>query len=61
VIIDLIDGTCELFRHFHGLRRFTKGEDRPSGAVLGVLDRARRRAAVAGRALAAQATAQGRS
>jgi 5'-3' exonuclease len=37
VIIDLIDGTYELFRHFHGLRRFTKGEDRPFGAVAGVL------------------------
>jgi 5'-3' exonuclease len=38
VIIDLIDGTYELFRHFHGLRRFTKGEDRPFGAVVGVLN-----------------------
>lgn len=38
VIIDLIDGTYELFRHFHGLRRFTKGEDRPFGAVTGVLN-----------------------
>lgn len=37
MIIDLIDGTYELFRHFHGLRRFTKGEDRPYGAVAGVL------------------------
>ena len=37
MIIDLIDGTYELFRHFHGLRRFTKGEDRPFGAVAGVL------------------------
>jgi 5'-3' exonuclease len=36
--IDLIDGTYELFRHFHGLRRFTKGEDRPYGAVAGVLN-----------------------
>ncbi|MGH7832285.1 MAG: 5'-3' exonuclease, partial [Candidatus Binatia bacterium] len=26
-----------LFRHFYGLRRFTKGEDRPFGAVVGVL------------------------
>jgi 5'-3' exonuclease len=38
VIIDLIDGTYELFRHFYGLRRFTKGEDRPFGAVIGVLN-----------------------
>jgi len=38
VIFDLIDGTYELFRHFHGLRRFTKGEDRPFGAVVGVLN-----------------------
>src|SRR3954465_4316651 len=37
MIIDLIDGTYELFRHFYGLRRFTKGEDRPYGAVVGVL------------------------
>ena len=33
----LIDGTYELFRHFYGLRRFTKGKDRPYGAVVGVL------------------------
>jgi 5'-3' exonuclease len=38
VIVDLVDGTYELFRHFHGLRRFTKGEDRPFGAVVGVLN-----------------------
>ncbi len=37
MIIDLVDGTYELFRHFYGLRRFTKGEDRPYGAVAGVL------------------------
>jgi hypothetical protein len=37
VIIHLIDGTYELFRHFYGLRRFTKGKDRPYGAVVGVL------------------------
>jgi 5'-3' exonuclease len=37
VIVHLIDGTYELFRHFYGLRRFTKGEDRPFGAVAGVL------------------------
>jgi 5'-3' exonuclease len=38
MIVDLIDGTYELFRHFYGLRRFTKGEDRPLGAVVGVLN-----------------------
>ena len=38
MIIHLIDGTYELFRHFYGLRRFTKGEDRPFGAVIGVLN-----------------------
>ncbi len=37
MIVHLIDGTYELFRHFYGLRRFTKGEDRPFGAVAGVL------------------------
>src|SRR6266850_2554078 len=35
--VHLIDGTYELFRHFYGLRRFTKGVDRPYGAVVGVL------------------------
>jgi 5'-3' exonuclease len=38
VIVHLIDGTYELFRHFYGLRRFTKGKDRPLGAVAGVLN-----------------------
>ena len=38
MIVHLIDGTYELFRHFYGLRRFTKGEDRPRGAVVGVLN-----------------------
>ncbi|HET7362732.1 MAG TPA: 5'-3' exonuclease H3TH domain-containing protein [Burkholderiales bacterium] len=33
----LIDGTYELFRHFYGLRRFTKDKDRPYGGVAGVL------------------------
>ena len=37
LIVHLVDGTYELFRHFFGLRRFTKGEDRPLGAVVGVL------------------------
>ena len=38
MIIHLIDGTYELFRHFYGLRRFNKGQDAPSGAVVGVLN-----------------------
>jgi 5'-3' exonuclease len=37
MIVHLIDGTYELFRHFYGLRRFTK-VDRPFGAVAGVLN-----------------------
>jgi 5'-3' exonuclease len=37
VIVHLVDGTYELFRHFYGLRRFNKGVDRPYGAVVGVL------------------------
>ena len=38
VVVHLIDGTYELFRHFYGLRRFNKGKDRPFGAVVGVLN-----------------------
>lgn len=38
MILDVVDGTYELFRHFYGLRRFTKGADRPFGAVVGVLN-----------------------
>ena len=37
MVIHLVDGTYELFRHFYGLRRFNKGEDKPYGAVAGVL------------------------
>ncbi len=37
MVVHLVDGTYELFRHFYGLRRFTKGEDRRFGAVAGVL------------------------
>ena len=37
MIVDLIDGTYELFRHFYGQRRFNKGNDKPLGAVAGVL------------------------
>ncbi len=38
IVVHLIDGTYELFRHFYGLRRFNKGADRPYGAVVGVLN-----------------------
>jgi 5'-3' exonuclease len=38
MIVHLVDGTYELFRHFYGLRRFTKGKDRSMGAVAGVLN-----------------------
>jgi 5'-3' exonuclease len=37
MIVHLVDGTYELFRHFYGMRRFNKGKDRPFGAVVGVL------------------------
>src|SRR3954451_11236721 len=36
MIVHLIDGTYELFRHFFGIRRFRK-DDPPFGAVAGVL------------------------
>ena len=38
MIVHLVDGTYELFRHFYGLRRFNAGADRPYGAVVGVLN-----------------------
>src|SRR3954470_19684676 len=38
MIVHLIDGTYELFRHFYGLKRFSKGEDPPFGAAIGVLN-----------------------
>jgi 5'-3' exonuclease len=38
MIVHLIDGTYELFRHFYGLRSFNKGKDKPFGAVVGVLN-----------------------
>jgi hypothetical protein len=37
MIVHLIDGTYELFRQYYGLRRIPKGQDRPFGAVVGVL------------------------
>jgi 5'-3' exonuclease len=38
MIVHLIDGTYELFRHFYGQRRFNKGNDKPFGATIGVLN-----------------------
>src|SRR5438105_4625838 len=37
MIVHLLDGTYELFRHFYGNRRGNDGGDRPLGAVHGVL------------------------
>jgi 5'-3' exonuclease len=37
MIVHVVDGTYELFRHFYGQRRFNKGKDKPYGAVLGLL------------------------
>src|SRR5688572_31148287 len=37
MIVHVVDGTYELFRHFYGLRRFNEGKDAPLGAVRGVL------------------------
>jgi len=37
VLVHLVDGTYELFRHFYGLRRANLTEDPPLGAVAGVL------------------------
>jgi 5'-3' exonuclease len=37
MIVHLLDGTYELFRHFYGQRRFTQGDDSPYGAAIGVL------------------------
>ena len=38
MIVHLIDGTYELYRHFYGQRRFNQGDDAPWAAVLGVLN-----------------------
>lgn len=38
MIVHLIDGTFELFRHFYGQRKFNKGKDKPYGATIGVLN-----------------------
>ena len=37
MIVHLIDGTYELFRHFYGQRRFNKGKDKPFAATVAVL------------------------
>ncbi len=37
MMVHLLDGTYELFRHFYGQRRFNQGKDAPFGAVTGVL------------------------
>jgi 5'-3' exonuclease len=38
MIVHLIDGTYDLFRHFYGQRSYNKGKDKPFGAVVGVLN-----------------------
>lgn len=38
MVVHLIDGTYELFRHFYGLQRFAKGAAPRFGAVTGVLN-----------------------
>jgi len=37
MIVHLVDGTYELFRHFYGLRRFEKGDPARYGAAIGVI------------------------
>jgi 5'-3' exonuclease len=37
MIVHVVDGTYELFRHFYGLRRAQRDADPPFGAVAGVL------------------------
>jgi 5'-3' exonuclease len=37
MIVHLVDGTYELFRHFYGARRAHKGSDTPFGGMRGVL------------------------
>jgi 5'-3' exonuclease len=38
MVVHLVDGTYELFRHFYGLRRAKLDRDPPFGAVIGVLN-----------------------
>jgi 5'-3' exonuclease len=37
MIVHLLDGTYELFRHFYGQRRFNQGKDKPLAAVSSLL------------------------
>src|SRR5215213_1174366 len=37
MIVHLLDGTYELFRHYYGRRHFSQGKNAPLGAVTGVL------------------------
>ena len=37
IVVHLVDGTYELFRHFYGLRRAAPDSQRPLGAVAGIL------------------------
>src|SRR6266550_5996664 len=37
MIVHVIDGTYDLFRHFYGHRRYNQGKDKPYQAVAGVL------------------------
>jgi 5'-3' exonuclease len=37
MIVHVVDGTYELFRHFYGQRRFNQGKDKPHAAVVGIL------------------------
>ena len=38
MIVHLVDGTYELYRHFYGIRRGTNGTDPEFGAAIGVLN-----------------------
>jgi 5'-3' exonuclease len=38
MIVHLIDGTYELYRHFYGQRSFNQGKDKKFGAVVGLLN-----------------------
>jgi len=38
VVVHLVDGTYELFRHFYGLERHGGNKERPFGAAVGVLN-----------------------
>jgi 5'-3' exonuclease len=38
MVVHLLDGTYELFRHFYGHRSYNKGKDKPFEAVVGLLN-----------------------